>query len=155
DLFHLPRERFDGTFTSGTSVANLIALTTAREWCGDRLGVDVTDDGVRALPDVRVYSVAPHISVVKALGIIGLGRKSFHPVGALPGREAMAPEARDQALEQARGAAAAPAIVVASAGTVSTGDFDDLTAIAEVCARRGAWLHVDGAFGLFARCCER
>lgn len=149
DLFALPRGRFDGTFTSGTSVANLIALTTARQFCGERVGVDVTDDGARRMPEIAVYAVAPHISIIKALGIIGLGRHSLRLVDSLPGRESMDPSALERMCQSAP---EVQKIVVASAGTVSTGDFDDLRSLREICNRHGAWLHVDGAFGLFARC---
>lgn len=149
DLFGLPRGVFGGVLVSGTSVANLIALTTARQWCAESRGLDVTWDGVAGLDGIGVYAAHPHVSVVKALGIIGLGRKAWRPVASLPGREAIDPLALDQAL-----ATAGPGrgIVVASAGTVTSGDFDGLQALAESCRRHGAWLHVDGAFGLFARC---
>ena len=150
DLFGLPREQFDGGFTSGSSVANLIALTTARQWFSERVGIDVTEQGIGSLGEVAVYAAAPHMSIPKALGIIGLGRQAMQCVPSLPDREAIDPAALDRMLT----ASAAPhKIVVASAGTVSTGDFDDLVAVAAVCARHKAWLHVDGAFGLFARCC--
>lgn len=150
DLFLLPRQQFDGCFTSGSSVANLIALTTARQWFAERAGIDVTEEGLRGFSELAVYSAAPHMSIAKALGIIGLGRKALRLVKALPGREAIDPEALDAALATSF---APHKVVVASAGTVSTGDFDDLSAVAAICARHDAWLHVDGAFGLFARCC--
>jgi glutamate/tyrosine decarboxylase-like PLP-dependent enzyme len=69
-------------------------------------------------------------------------------VPCLPGREAVDPAALDARLARIEG----PAVIVASAGEVNTGDFDDLVALAEIAERRRAWLHVDGAIGLPAAC---
>lgn len=147
-LFGLP-ESFAGAFVSGATQANLVALATARQWVGQRLGVDTAQEGVRALPEVPVLSAAPHVSIYKALASLGLGRSSVHLIDSLPGRVAVDPAALDAALSALAGT---PSIVVASAGEVNTADFDDLRACALACHRHGAWLHVDGAFGLFAAC---
>ncbi|MGF1432032.1 pyridoxal phosphate-dependent decarboxylase family protein [Kitasatospora sp. LaBMicrA B282] len=135
-----------GTFVSGATMSNTVGLAIAREWLGERLGVDVAEDGVGALGPVRVLSGAAHSSVAKALSVLGLGRRALHQVPTLPGREAVDPAELARALRAADG----PCVVVANAGTVNTGDFDDLRAVAELCARHDAWLHVDGAFGAFA-----
>ena len=71
----------------------------------------------------------------------GLGRKAWARVGCLEGREAIDPTALEKALA---GSDAAHKIVAASAGTVTATDFDDLDAVADICNRHGAWLHVDG-----------
>jgi glutamate/tyrosine decarboxylase-like PLP-dependent enzyme len=94
-----------------------------------------------------VLGATPHASIGKALSILGLGRDSLETVATLPGRTAIDPAALETRLRALDGA---PAIVVASAGEVNTGDFDDLAAVAALARRHGAWLHVDGAFGLFA-----
>ncbi|WP_259782795.1 pyridoxal phosphate-dependent decarboxylase family protein [Aestuariispira ectoiniformans] len=149
DLFDLPREQFDGCFTTGATAANFLSLIAAREWWADKLGVDVTGDGMAALPDLKIFSACPHSSMVKVMGLSGVGRNALVPVDQLPQSEAMDPEALDKALLESDASAK---IVVASAGTVTATDFDDLNRIADICASHDAWLHVDGAFGLFARC---
>lgn len=145
-LFGLP-ETFEGAFVSGATAANTVALATARQWAAARLGVDVAEEGLSGLPRIPLLAGAPHASIDKALSILGMGRRSIERIATLPGRTAVDPRAlaaRLAALHEQ------PAIVVASAGEVNTGDFDDLAAVAELCRRHGAWLHVDGAFGLFA-----
>lgn len=151
DLFRLPSPEFDGCFTSGATAANLLALVTAREWWADRLGVDVTGDGMAALQGLKIFSACPHSSMIKVMGISGIGRNALVTVDRLPQSEAMDPDALDRMLGESDATAK---VVVASAGTVTATDFDDLTRIADICETHGAWLHVDGAFGIFARCVE-
>ncbi|MEV7417617.1 pyridoxal-dependent decarboxylase [Streptomyces sp. NPDC089919] len=145
DLFGLPEDQH-GTLVSGATLSNTVGLAIAREWLGERLGVDVAEDGVAALGRVRVFSGAPHSSIAKALSLLGLGRASLVRVATLPGREAVDPAALDRALT----AHAGPAVVVANAGTVNTVDFDDLRALAALRERHDVWLHTDAAFGAFA-----
>lgn len=149
-LFDLPADRFGGAFCTGGTAANVMGLMTARQWAGDRAGVDVAVAGLAAAPPIRLFAGCPHASLLKAMAILGLGRDALVPVARLPDREAIDPEALDAAL------AATPAgvgkIVSASAATVTGNDFDDLERLADLCARHEAWLHVDAAFGLFARC---
>lgn len=157
ELFDLPGRDsdagFDGCFTSGATASNLLGVLSAREWCGRMLGIDVAANGAMALPAIPVLSACPHASMIKALSIAGFGRECVIPVDRVPGTEAMDPAA----LERALGGLGArpnggPKIVIASAGTVTGTDFDDLNAIADICAANNAWLHVDGAFGIFVRC---
>ncbi|MER7578844.1 pyridoxal-dependent decarboxylase [Kitasatospora sp. NPDC097691] len=135
-----------GTFVSGATMSNTVGLAIAREWLGERLGVDVAEDGVGALGRVRVLSGGAHSSVSKALSVLGLGRTALRGVPLLPGREAVDVAALERVLAEAEG----PCVVVANAGTVNTVDFDDLRAIADLRERYGFWLHVDAAFGAFA-----
>jgi glutamate/tyrosine decarboxylase-like PLP-dependent enzyme len=153
DLFRLPREAFVPTFTTGASASNLVALACARQWWGQALGRDLAEQGWAGLPQPVVLSGAPHSSVRKALAELGLGRTSRRLVATLPDRTAVDPAALETSLRE-HGAhnGDAPAIVVANAGEVSTGDFDNLRAVAASCLAHGAWLHVDAAFGIFARC---
>ncbi|WP_394833182.1 pyridoxal-dependent decarboxylase [Pendulispora rubella] len=146
-LFGVP-DSFEGAFVSGATQANVVALATARQWAYARLGIDVSEVGLTGAPPISVLAGAPHASIDKALSILGMGRRCIERMALVEGRAAMDPAALDAHL---RGRpAAAPCIVSASAGEVNTGDFDDLRAVAEVAKRHGAWLHVDGAFGLFA-----
>ena len=147
-LFGLP-EQFHGAFVTGATQANVVGLATARQWAGERLGVDVAERGSYGLMPIPVLAGSAHASVLKAMSILGMGRQVLTPVATLPGRQAVDAHAMASAL---RALAGAPAIVVASAGDVNTGDFDDLAALADLCDAHGAWLHVDGAFGLFAAC---
>ncbi|MDT0433812.1 MULTISPECIES: pyridoxal phosphate-dependent decarboxylase family protein [Streptomyces] len=137
-----------GAFVTGASASNLVGLAVAREWLGERLGVDVSRDGAAALGPVPVLSGSPHSSVGKALSVLGIGRDRLLPVPVADGdREAVDVAALDAALTALGGR---PAIVVANAGTVNTVDFDDLRAVGALRERHDFWLHVDAAFGGFA-----
>lgn len=149
DLFNLPRTTFEGIFTTGATASNICALAIARQWCGQAYGVDVATEGVAAMPAVQIYSAAPHASIAKALSILGIGRKNLRIISTKKDREAIDITALENALAQSDRKAK---IVVASAGTVNTGDFDDIAKIRTLCDRYNAWLHVDAAFGLFAAC---
>ncbi|MGW2748499.1 pyridoxal phosphate-dependent decarboxylase family protein [Streptomyces sp. NPDC001450] len=147
ELFGLG-EAHSGAFVTGATVSNTVGLAIAREWLGERLGVDVSRAGVAALGPVDVLSGSPHSSVVKALSVLGIGRDRLRRVPLLPGdREAVDVAALETALA---GLGGRPAIVVANAGTVDTVDFDDLRTIAALKERHDFWLHVDAAFGGFA-----
>ncbi|MBE1537238.1 pyridoxal phosphate-dependent decarboxylase family protein [Actinomadura algeriensis] len=145
ELFGLP-EGHRGTFVGGATASNFVGLAVAREWLGERAGVSPAEDGAGALGDVRVLSGAAHSSVFKALAMLGLGRRSLVGVPTVDGRECVDVAALEGALRDAGG----PCVVVANAGTVNTGDFDDLRAVAGLRERYPFWLHVDAAFGGFA-----
>jgi glutamate/tyrosine decarboxylase-like PLP-dependent enzyme len=151
ELFGLP-ESWAGVLTTGATMANLTALAAARRWFGARLGVDVEERGMSGLPPPLVLSSGYiHASAVKALAMLGIGRSSvrrFSRDGA--GRLDLG--ALEDALEAL---GRAPSILVANAGDVNTGDFDPIDAMADLAERHNAWLHVDGAFGLFARVSPR
>ncbi|MFD8717290.1 pyridoxal phosphate-dependent decarboxylase family protein [Streptomyces sp. NPDC059629] len=147
ELFGLG-EAHSGAFVTGATTSNTVGLAIAREWLGERLGVDVSRAGAAALGPVDVLSGSPHSSVGKGLSVLGIGRDRLRQVPLLPGnREAVDVTALDAALAALEGR---PAIVVANAGTVNTVDFDDLRAIAALKERYDFWLHVDAAFGAFA-----
>jgi glutamate/tyrosine decarboxylase-like PLP-dependent enzyme len=131
-----------GTLTSGGSLANLTAIVAARE------ARDPDGGGT-------VYSTEfVHHCLDKALHIAGRGRAPHRRV-ATDESHRMRPEALAEALERDRADGIRPWLVIASAGTVDTGAVDPLPEIADLCARHGAWLHVDGAYGgLFMLCPE-
>jgi glutamate/tyrosine decarboxylase-like PLP-dependent enzyme len=147
DLFGLPAE-WGGVLTSGATMANFVALGCARRWWAGRHGVDVDAEGLPGLPPLPVFAGGyVHSTALKALGMLGIGRGSVRVLAADPvGRLDL--DALERALAELDGA---PAIVLATAGEVNAGDFDPIDRMADLAERHGAWLHVDGAFGLFAR----
>lgn len=148
DLLMLPRDVYQGVLVTGTSAANLVCLAGARQWCGKQAGYDIAKSGMSGAPYITVFAANPHSSVIKAMGLLGFGQTNIQTIPALVGREAIDTDA----LSAAMAACNTPGkIVVASAGTVNTGDFDDLKRVADICKSHNAWLHVDGAFGAFAR----
>jgi len=139
DLFELP-SAWGGVLTSGATTANFVGLACARRWWAEQHGVDVDERGFAGLPAVPIFSSEyVHASARKALAMLGLGRESVQIV---------APDGLESALD---GIGGAPAVVIGNAGDVNTGDFDPLARWADIAAAQNAWLHVDGAFGLFAR----
>ena len=147
DLFELPAS-WGGVLTTGATTANFTALAAARRWWAEGHGVDIDADGWAGLPAVPVFSSGyVHPSATKALAMLGIGRESVAVLaGDGAGRlDAEALESRLWALD------GAPALLIANAGEVNTGDFDPIERMADLAERFGAWLHVDGAFGLFAR----
>jgi aromatic-L-amino-acid decarboxylase len=132
-----------GVTTSGGTIANLTALTAAREQASP--GVRYSGIGGRRL--ALYCSAEAHYSIVRAAEVLGLGREAVRaiPVGA---DRAMDPEACAAAIASDRAAGVAPMAVVATAGTTLTGAVDRMTRLADVCAEQGVWLHVDGAYGL-------
>jgi glutamate/tyrosine decarboxylase-like PLP-dependent enzyme len=147
DLFELPAS-WGGVLTTGATTANFVGLAAARRWWAERHGVDVDERGFAGLPEVPVFSSGyVHPSATKALAMLGLGRGSVRVVA---GDEAGRLD--EEALErELAGLGGAPAILIGNAGDVNTGDFDPIGHLADLAERYDAWLHVDGAFGLFAR----
>jgi glutamate/tyrosine decarboxylase-like PLP-dependent enzyme len=145
DLFGLP-DTWAGVLVTGGTMANYVGLAAARRWWGLRRGVDIETQGMSGLPAVPVYSGGYiHSSAMKALAMLGIGRQRLQILaGDKAGRVDL------DALSTALGDADGPAIVIGNAGEVNTGDFDPISDLADLAAQHGAWLHVDGAFGLFA-----
>ena len=144
ELLGLPAE-FGGTLTAGATSATTVGLAAARQWAGNRFGVDVAQSGA-AVP-ISVLSGTAHASVAKSMAILGIGRRQLVPVACLTNREAVDIAALRTTLSQHQDSAV---IVVANAGTVITGDTDDLAEIAALRDEFNFWLHVDAAFGGFA-----
>jgi glutamate/tyrosine decarboxylase-like PLP-dependent enzyme len=148
ELLGLP-ETFFGSFVSGATLSNFVGLASGRQWVARQRGVDVTEDGLYGMKPIPVLSAVPHSSVLKALSMLGMGRGSVVKVPCLQGRESVDPGALRARLEALRGE---PCLVVASAGTVNTGDYDDLEELGRLKERHAFWLHIDGAFGGIAAC---
>jgi glutamate/tyrosine decarboxylase-like PLP-dependent enzyme len=145
-LFELPEE-FGGVLTTGATMANFVALAAARNWWAERQGVDVDEAGLTGLAAPTILSSGYiHPSAVQAIGMLGMGRGNVERLT----RDA-AGRLDIDALKARLGALDTPAILVANAGEVNAGDFDPIEQMADLAAEHNAWLHVDGAFGLFAR----
>jgi glutamate/tyrosine decarboxylase-like PLP-dependent enzyme len=151
ELFGLPAS-WGGVLTTGATTANFTALAAARQWWGERHGVDVAKRGLTGLPPVPVLTSGfVHVTSLKALAMLGIGRDQVTYCRAdVTGRLDLAGLERE--LKQLGGA---PAIVIANAGEVNAGHFDPIADMSRLAHEHGAWLHVDGAFGLFARVSPR
>jgi glutamate/tyrosine decarboxylase-like PLP-dependent enzyme len=146
ELFGLPAHVSVG-FTTGGQGANTVGLAAARHDVLARAGWDVEQDGLRGAPPVRVVATAErHGTIDRALRLLGLGAANLEPV-AVDGEGAV--DVGDLARVLAAGPDG-PAIAVLQAGNVNSGAVDDLRAGITVAHDHGAWVHVDGAFGLWA-----
>jgi glutamate/tyrosine decarboxylase-like PLP-dependent enzyme len=145
ELLGLPRH-VSVAFVTGCQMAHVTALAAARHHVLQEVGWDVERDGLAGSPPIRVVAgTKRHITIERALRLLGLGAGSVVEVPAdAQGRM------QSEALADALGAVEGPTIVCAQAGEVNTGSFDPLPEIADAAAEAGAWLHVDGAFGMWA-----
>jgi aromatic-L-amino-acid decarboxylase len=132
-----------GAFTSGGTISNVTALAAARE---------------QALPGARteglsgrrlaIYcSAEVHYSITRAVELLGIGSNNLRDL-PIDGSRRLRPDALAEAIDRDVAAGVTPVAVVATAGTTLTGAIDPIDAIADVCAERGVWLHVDGAYGV-------
>lgn len=141
ELLGLPPQSAVG-FTTGATMANLAALAAARHSVLGRAGWNAEEQGLTGAPPVSVIvGDEVHVSVLKALSLLGFGRSCLQRV-PVDGQGRMRADAFP--------ALAGPAIVCLQAGNVNTGSFDPLRAICVRAHAAGAWVHVDGAFGLWA-----
>jgi glutamate/tyrosine decarboxylase-like PLP-dependent enzyme len=145
EILGLPADVSFG-FVTGCQMAHVTGLAAARYRVLARAGWDVNDQGLFGAPPVRVFVGAErHVTVDRALRLLGFGAASIVSIEAdAQGR--MRPSALREELVRHDG----PRIVCAQAGNVNTGSVDPLQEIADVAHESGAWLHVDGAFGLWA-----
>ncbi|HEV7785203.1 MAG TPA: pyridoxal-dependent decarboxylase, partial [Thermoanaerobaculia bacterium] len=136
-------------FTTGCSMANFTALAAARHAVLARQGWDVETAGLFGAPPIDVViGDEAHVTILAALQMLGLGRERVKRV-AVDGQGRMVPAALREVLASSSG----PLIVCAQAGNVNTGAFDPLEEIVPIVREsreHGGWLHVDGAFGLWA-----
>jgi glutamate/tyrosine decarboxylase-like PLP-dependent enzyme len=146
DLFDLPRTAGVG-FVTGCQMANFTGLAAARHGVLRRAGWDVEADGLYGAPRVNlVASAESHITIDVAARYLGFGTRAIRRIETdAQGRM------RADRLRALLAGLDGPTIVCAQAGNVNTGAFDPLAEIAAATRERGAWLHVDGAFGLWAR----
>jgi glutamate/tyrosine decarboxylase-like PLP-dependent enzyme len=146
ELFDLPRTAGVGLVTGGQQ-ANFTALAAARHAVLRRAGWNVEENGLIGAPRVHVVAGAEaHITIYAALRMLGLGSRGVIKVDTdEQGRM------RADALERTLAALDGPIIVCTQAGNVNSGAVDPLRPICEIAHAKGAWVHVDGAFGLWGR----
>ena len=150
ELLRLP-EGVSGGFVTGCQMAHVTALAAARHHVLAQAGWDLQNDGLQGAPRIRVLvGEQRHVTIDRALRYLGIGARQIE---ALPADEQG--RLRPDALRAALAAAEGPIIVCAQAGDVNTGCFDPLDEIADAVVGSGAWLHVDGAFGLWASASPR
>jgi len=146
EMFGLP-ESWPGIMVTGATMANFVCLAAGRQWWGEQLGVDVSETGLSGLPPVPVLTSGfVHAATLKCLATQGVGRSNVHrfcrddfgrlDIGAM-----------ETALRELDGA---PALVVVNAGEVNAGEFDPVKDMIDLARQHNCWVHVDGAFGLFA-----
>jgi glutamate/tyrosine decarboxylase-like PLP-dependent enzyme len=141
ELLGLPA--LGGGLVTGATMANFTALAAARHAVLSRAGWDVERDGLFGAPPITVLvGEEAHVSLVKALGLLGLGRDRVVRVPA-----------DGQGRMTVPGVVQGPAILCIQAGNVNTGAFDPAPELCAWARDAGAWVHVDGAFGLWAAAC--
>jgi glutamate/tyrosine decarboxylase-like PLP-dependent enzyme len=150
DILGLPAESSVG-FATGATVANMVALAAARGRVLQRYGWDVEAAGLFGAPEIHVFvGRDAHTSIFSALSYIGLGTERAVRVGTDSSGRMIAAELAD-AMRAKHG----PKIVIAQAGQINTGAFDPFDEIVTIAQAHDAWVHVDGAFGLWARASAR
>jgi glutamate/tyrosine decarboxylase-like PLP-dependent enzyme len=151
ELFDLPAS-WTGVMVTGGTMANFVGLASGRQWWGEQLGFDVSETGMSGKPQMPVLTSGfVHAATRKCLSLQGVGRANLQvyrrdDVGRidLP--------AFEQALQKLDGA---PAMVIVNAGEVNAGEFDPVEEMIDIARKHNTWIHVDGAFGLFARVSPR
>lgn len=150
DLFNLPKNYWGG-FVTGATMSNFTSLAVARQWIGKKSGKDYAKNGVTER--INILSGAPHSSIFKALSLIGIGSNNITLIKTEEGnRESIDVTALESEIHDLNGK---PFILISSAGTVNTVDFDNLEALAKLKEKYNFWWHIDAAFGGFAACSDK
>ena len=146
ELFGLPSD-WPGVIVTGATMANFVCLAAGRQWRGEQHGVDVSETGLAGLPQMPVLTSGfVHAATLKCLATQGVGRGNVQKFSRDDfGRMDLDGMAR--ALDELDGA---PALVVVNAGEVNAGEFDPVDEMISLAREHNCWVHVDGAFGLFA-----
>lgn len=146
-LLALPKS-FLGGFVTGATMSNFTSLAVARQWFGKQLGHDFAKNGITA--PLNILTATPHSSSVKCLAMLGIGSQNFTKLKTIEGnREAIDISDLEQKITELNGQ---PFILISSAATVNTADFDDFIAISKLKEKHNFWWHIDAAFGGFAAC---
>jgi len=148
DLLNVPRHASVG-FVTGAQMANFTALAAARHEMLRRAGWDVETGGLNGAPRLRIIVGAQrHDTIDRALRFLGIGTNALTMV-PVDGQGRMMVDGLAEALHAAE-RSSEPVIVCAQAGNLNTGAFDPVDAICDLAHEVGAWVHIDGAFGLWA-----
>lgn len=149
-LLDLPNS-FTGGFVTGATMSNFTCLGVARQWFGAQLGKDFAKNGISE--PINILSATPHSSSVKTLSMLGIGSNNYTVVKTLEGnREGIDVVNLEEKIKNLNGK---PFILISSAGTVNTADFDDFKAISKLKEKYKFWWHIDAAFGGFAAVSEK
>lgn len=141
DLFNLPQNTSAG-FVSGTSTANLCGLAAARYRILQRNNWDINEKGLRNSPKIRIVTgKQAHSTVLKAVGILGLGKENIEWVDV---------DSQGRIISEYIPELDENTILILQAGNVNSGAFDNFETICKKANKANAWIHIDGAFGLWA-----
>lgn len=151
EIFELPQE-WSGVMVTGATMANFVCLAAGRQWWGEQHGLDVSETGLAGAPQMPVLTSGfVHASTLKVLAAQGIGRGHVQQFTRDDfGRLDLAAFAAG--LEALDGQ---PAMVIVNAGEVNAGEFDPVNEMIELARQHNCWIHVDGAFGLFAKASPR
>jgi len=149
-LLELP-DSFLGGFVTGATMSNFTSLAVARQWFGKQYGKDFAKNGISET--INILTATPHSSSIKSLSMLGVGSQNYTVMKTIEGnREALDIADLEEKIKALNGK---PFILISSAGTVNTADFDDFEAIAKLREKYNFWWHIDGAFGGFAAVSEK
>ncbi|MBZ4041682.1 pyridoxal phosphate-dependent decarboxylase family protein [Flavobacterium hibisci] len=144
-LLELPKS-FLGGFVTGATMSNFTCLGVARQWFGIQFGKDFAKNGISE--NLNIFSATPHSSSIKALSMLGIGSQNYTAIKTIEGnREAIDIVDLKKNIKSLNGK---PFILISSAATVNTADFDDFEAISKLKEKYDFWWHIDAAFGGFA-----
>jgi len=146
DFLELPKHFFGG-FVTGATMSNFTCLGIARQWIGKNQEYDVARTGLQQ--PIQIVAGMPHSSVIKGIAMLGMGSTNIHKIPLLEGREAMDIEQLEEFLKQNT---SGETMVLSSAGTVNSVDFDDMKAISKLKETYDFWWHIDAAFGGLVAC---
>lgn len=149
-LLELPTT-FSGGFVTGATMSNFTCLGVARQWFGAQLGKDFAKNGISET--INILTATPHSSSIKTLSMLGIGSNNYTTIKTIEGnREAIDIADLEKNIQNLNGK---PFILISSAGTVNTADFDDFKAISRLRKKYNFWWHIDAAFGGFAAVSEK
>jgi len=149
-LLNLPKS-FLGGFVTGATMSNFTCLGVARQWFGAQSGQDFARNGISET--INILTATPHSSSIKTLSMLGIGSNNYTTIKTIEGnREAINIEDLEKNIKDLNGK---PFVLISSAGTVNTADFDDFVEIAKLKDKYNFWWHIDAAFGGFAAVSEK